>query len=97
MGNTIQGPTFSAHYPRDFPCKQLDETSFSDLNALKTCITEIKGQSSHSQSASDIYILDTGNEKYFMKLFITGVPYNILQVPAGITGMPQSYGFLNVT
>ena len=34
MGNTTSMNNFFLHYPKQFPCNQLEETSYSDLNSL---------------------------------------------------------------
>lgn len=74
MGNTISANNFNLHYPKQFPCNQLEERSYSDLNSLSSCISSIKGQDSNSTSPTDIYILkDYKNTTYFMKTFITSI------------------------
>ena len=74
MGNTTSTKNVYVHYPSNFPCKQLEETSYSDLISLSNCIKSIKGQDSNSASPTDIYILTDSNYKtLFMKVFITGL------------------------
>ena len=34
MGNTTSTKNVYVHYPSNFPCKQLEETSYSDLISL---------------------------------------------------------------
>ena len=77
MGNTLIGNTRYFHYPDDYPCAQLEETSYADLKALKHCVTDIKGMKANSASTTDIYILNINGTKYFMKLFITGLPSTV--------------------
>ena len=74
MGITTSKNTY-VHYPSNFPCNQLEETSYSDLNSLSNCISYIKGQKSMSASSTDIYILEGKKNKntMFMKLFISGI------------------------
>ncbi len=44
MGNTKSSTNNIFHYPTDFPCKQIEETAYSDLNSLSNCIVSINGQ-----------------------------------------------------
>jgi hypothetical protein len=62
MGNTLYNGNLYTHYPVNFPCKQLEETSFSDLVSLKNCILNINGQNSNIASSTDIYY------KIFLKI-----------------------------
>jgi hypothetical protein len=73
MGIATSKNTY-VHYPTVFPCNQLEETSYSDLNSLSNCIPSIRGQKSTSASSTDIYILtDKKGNTMFMKLFISGI------------------------
>jgi len=73
MGNTTSGNKLYTHYPSNFPCKQIEETGYSNLTSLKNCVSSIEGKESNSTSPTDIYILESNSKKYFMKVFVTSV------------------------